>query len=178
VAVAPPPVRESPRPTIARKEPRPGRAETPSPEPRESARAEETGDEFARAFGGAARTARSEEPRPEPTRKKEVYVPPAPGAGSDVKDSLGQSDILEVVVANKAGLARCAEDQRLKEPGTSGRLVMRWQILTSGKVSQVTVVSEEFRSTSMASCVGKLIKGLTFPRHRQQGEPVTFPFKF
>jgi hypothetical protein len=140
--------------------------------------AEGGGDEFDRAFGGTAKPVKREEPAPEPARKKDVYVPPAPGAGADVKDSLGKSDIMEVILAEKASFARCIEEQRQREPGAHGSLVLRWQILSSGKVSGVTVVTEEFRNTSMATCVSKVVKGLSFPRHRVQGEPINFPFNF
>jgi hypothetical protein len=55
---------------------------------------------------------------------------------------------------------------------------MKWQIQTSGKTSQVSVVTDEFKGTYMAGCVGGLIKGWVFPRHKNQGEPIQFPFKF
>ncbi len=85
---------------------------------------------------------------------------------------------MQVVLANRTGLGRCAEEQKKKEPGVTGKLVMRWQIQTSGKTSNVSVVSEEFKSTYMAVCVGGLIKGWSFPRHKTAGDPVNFPFKF
>jgi predicted Zn finger-like uncharacterized protein len=178
--VATTPVREPTRAIAAPPTPPrpPARVARPEPAAPEAPRAAEGGDEFDRAFGGSAKAAKREEPKPEPVRKKDVYVPPAPGGGADVKDSLGKSDIMEVVLANKAAFARCVEEQRQKEPGTSGALVLRWQILTTGKVSNVTVVSEEFKSTYMAGCVTRQVKGLSFPRHKQQGEPITFPFRF
>jgi hypothetical protein len=55
---------------------------------------------------------------------------------------------------------------------------MKWSIQTSGKVSNVGVVTEEFKGTYMAGCVGGVIKAMTFPRHKKAGEPVQFPFKF
>ena len=55
---------------------------------------------------------------------------------------------------------------------------MKWTIQTSGRTSNVSVVSEEFKGTPIANCVGPLIKSMTFPRHKKQGDPITFPFKF
>jgi hypothetical protein len=55
---------------------------------------------------------------------------------------------------------------------------MKWSILASGKTSNVSVVSEEFKGTVMASCVGSLIKGMTFPKSKNPGDPIVFPFKF
>lgn len=190
----PPPAQPEPPPEVAKKDPTPktprtttsrtAKSDPPEPkaakEPKESPRESGGGesDDFAAAFGVA------KDPEPKKTTKtesasskKDVYIPPAPGA-TNVKDALGSSDIMEVVLANKSALAKCAETQRQKDPGTSGKLVMRWTIQTSGRTSNVGVVSDEFKGTYMASCVGGLIKSWQFPKHKQQGEPVTFPFKF
>ena len=59
-----------------------------------------------------------------------------------------------------------------------GTLVMKWTILPSGKTAQVSVQSEEFKSTYLANCLTILVKGMSFPRHKVQGEPIVFPFKF
>lgn len=194
-AAQPPPTQPAVQPEtkkepVGRKEPRVASArstksEPPEPkQPRESPKeSPKSGsgeeDAFAEAFGPAPKepAAKKETKSESSGGKKDVYIPPAPG-GTSVKDSLGQSDIMEVVLASKSALAKCAEQQRAKDPGTSGKLVMRWTIQTSGKTSNVGVVSEEFKGTHMATCVGGIIKGWQFPRHKQQGEPVTFPFKF
>lgn len=151
----------------------------PPPKETKSSTKEPEGDDFDSVFGKAPKdsSSKKETKTDSASAKKDVYIPPAPG-GTNVKESLGSSDIMEVVLANKGGLAKCAETQRQKDPGTSGKLVMRWTIQTSGRTSNVGVVSEEFKGTYMASCVGGLIKSWQFPKHKQQGEPVTFPFKF
>ncbi len=85
---------------------------------------------------------------------------------------------MEVVKGNISAIQNCVAQQRSKEPGTSGKLVMKWTILTSGKTSKVEVVSDEFKQTYLAGCVTGLIKSWTFPRTKTQGDPVVFPFKF
>jgi len=116
---------------------------------------------------------------PTPDRKpKTVYVPGEAGAGADLKESLGQADVLQTVTSHKGKFVDCVNQQKAKQPGLSGKLVMRWTILPSGKVTNVQVQSEEFKSTYMANCMTILIKGMTFPKHKVQGEPVTFPFSF
>lgn len=180
--VAAAPVRNA-NPVRTEKAPRPEREPAPAPEPKEQPKKAAAGDsdDFESAFGGgSSKSAPKKEKKEEaPTAsRKGGYIPDAPGSGGDVKDALGTSDILEVVSANKPALAKCAEEQRKRDPSTSGKLVMRWTIQTTGKVSRVDVVSEEFKGTYMAGCVGGLIKAMVFPRHKTQGEPVTFPFKF
>lgn len=147
-------------------------------EPAKSGGGDESFDDL---FGDGKKKPVKEETKAEPEKKKlTVYVPPPPGGagGGDLKDDLQQGDILEVVSGSKAALGKCAEEQRKREPGTTGRLVMKWSIQTSGKVSNVGVVTEEFKGTYMAGCVGGVIKAMTFPRHKKAGEPVQFPFKF
>ncbi|MEW6432475.1 MAG: adventurous gliding motility protein GltJ [Myxococcota bacterium] len=189
----PPPAQPNPPAEVAKKDPTPKSPRTtpprtaksdppepkPAKEPKESPKPSGGGDDdFAAAFGVPKDPEPKRTAKTEPgSSKKDVYIPPAPGA-TNVKESLGSSDIMEVVLANKAALTKCAETQRQKDPGTSGKLVMRWTIQTSGRTSNVGVVSEEFKGTYMASCVGGLIKSWQFPKHKQQGEPVTFPFKF
>lgn len=161
---------------------RSARAESPAPAPASEPKRDEEparrsgGDEFEEAFGKAP--TRREEPRRAESTRRETYVPPAPGSASDVKDTLGQSDIMEVVLSNKPALLKCAEEQRQKEPGTSGKLVVRWSIQGNGRVTNLVVVSEEFKSTHMAGCVVKAIKGWSFPRSKNPPDPFTLPVKF
>lgn len=160
----------------AKAAPEPAAAAEPPPAPAKKGSGD---DDFESAFGGNPKATKKETVKEEqPKAKKEVLIPPAPGGGGEVKESLGQSDIMEVVLANKGALTKCASEQRQKEPDLSGKLVMKWTVQTSGKVTNVTVVTEEFKSTYMAGCVGGLIKGWVFPRHKVQGEPIQFPFKF
>ncbi len=135
-------------------------------------------DDFDKAFGGGDSPKDTAKPAAE-KKKSGPYIPPAPGAASnDVKESLGQADVFEVVSGYKPALAKCVEEQRKKEPGVTGKLVMKWNIQTSGKTSNVSVQSEEFKTTYMAGCVGGLIKSWTFPKHKVAGDPIVFPFKF
>jgi len=69
-------------------------------------------------------------------------------------------------------------EQKKRDPGISGKLVMRWVIQTSGKTTSVSVRTDEFKKTYMASCITGLIKGWTFPKHKKQGDPIDFPFTF
>lgn len=179
----PPPSGE--RPVVAAREPveKPPKEEKPSKpvaEPRGN------DDEFAAAFGSgkpekkepkAAADKPAEDSSGAP--KKNVYIPPAPGQGGNIPETLGMADVMEVVKANIGPIKKCVEEQKAKEPGSSGKLVMRWSIQTSGKPTKVEVQSEEFKSSYVAGCVGGLIKSWQFPKHKTpMSEPVVFPFKF
>jgi hypothetical protein len=104
-------------------------------------------------------------------------LPPAPGGASLVKASLEQGDVMEGVLAKKAQLAVCAA---MKEPGTSGKLVMKWSIRLDGTTWNIAVDSgsEDLKGTRMAACFANVIRSMRFPRHSVLGDPVKFPFKY
>lgn len=130
----------------------------PAPKPRGG------DDDFDLMFGG-------------PSGKKSGYITP-PSNGDAFKESLSQSDIMEVVLTNKSGLAACVELQKQQMPGVSGKLIMKWTIRRDGSVTAVSVESKEFVNTPVARCVSALVATWKFPKHKRQHEPVTFPFKF
>ncbi len=165
-----------PAPVAPRADPEPEEKKAPVSAPAPSGGGD---DDFDKAFGGSSNKAPAKEEAPKSEKRPPGYIPPAPGAASgDVKESLGQSDIMEVVLGNKSALSKCVEEQRKKDPATTGRLQMKWTIQTNGRTSNVSVASEEFKGTLIANCVGQLIKSWQFPRHKKQGDPITFPFKF
>ena len=155
--VAPPAKVEEKRETVARVVARP---------------AEASEREFEETFGGG------DKPAVEKRDRKSVYVPPAPGSAPDIPESLGQSDIMQIVVSNKSSILGCVADQKKRDPSLSGRIVMRWSIQPNGRTSNISCQSDEFKGSPVASCIGGLIKGWTFPRHRVQGDPINFPFTF
>ena len=129
---------------------------------------------FDQAFGS------EKKPEAKPAKSKlSVYVPPAPGA-ANMPDRLEQSDIMSVVLQNKPSIVSCVQEQKKREPGSGGNLVVRWSILPSGKVANVQLApqSTELKGTYMATCISGLVKSFSFPRHKTQGDPIDFPFKF
>ncbi len=133
-------------------------------------------DEFDELFGTSKST--KKETSSSSSSGRTAYIPPAPGGGGNVQERLGQSDIMQVVLANKTAIVKCVNEQKRKDPGLSGKLVMRWSIQTNGRTKNVSCQTSEFRNTYMASCISGLIKGWSFPKHKVQGKPIDFPFTF
>ncbi len=132
-------------------------------------------DDFDREFGGEKK--RTAVPKSEqPKKPSSVYVPPAPGA--EVPETLGTGDIMQIVVANKPAILKCAAEQKKRDSSLSGKIVMTWTVLSTGKTTNISCASEEFRSSYMAQCMNGLIKTWQFPRHKVQGDPINFPFTF
>jgi predicted Zn finger-like uncharacterized protein len=133
-------------------------------------------DLFDEVFGTGG--GKSEESRS--SGKKTAYVPPAPGSSnSEVPERLPKGDIMSVVLANKPAIVRCVNEQKTRDPNLHGTLVMHWVIQTSGKTGSVNPVTDQFKSSYMATCLTGLVKSWNFPKHKYQpGEPVDFPFTF
>ena len=135
-------------------------------------------DLFDEVFGTGGGS-KSEESRS--SGKKSAYVPPAPGAASstEVPERLPKGDIMSVVLANKPAIVRCVNEQKTRDSNLHGTLVMHWVIQTSGKTTSVSAVTDQFKSSYMATCLSGLVKSWNFPKHKYQpGEPVDFPFTF
>ncbi|WP_223644847.1 adventurous gliding motility protein GltJ [Corallococcus sp. EGB] len=128
-------------------------------------------DDFDELFGTKKAPAK---PASKPTAT--AYIPPEPGGGTP--ERLQQSDIMQVVLNNKPAIVKCVNEQKQKDPSLSGKLVMRWTVQTSGKTTNVSCRTDEFRSSYMATCITGLIKSWSFPKHQKQGDPIDFPFTF
>ncbi|MDY7227968.1 GYF domain-containing protein [Hyalangium rubrum] len=106
-----------------------------------------------------------------------VWIPPEPTPAGPVA-SLAQSDVFAVVLANKGDIASCASAGKSPQVEEGQRVVVRWTIAPSGKVTEVVTESAGFKGTPLASCLEGKIRAWTFPKHREQGGPVRFPFVF
>ena len=106
--------------------------------------------------------------------------PPLPAEElAKLPENLTPQDIMKVVIADRESLAQCGDSQHEAEPGSSGKLVMRWTITVPyGKTSNIEVVTKKLEQSVIADCVERRIKTWEFPRHRKLGPPVEFPFKF
>ncbi|MFL5349179.1 MAG: GYF domain-containing protein [Hyalangium sp.] len=125
-------------------------------------------EDFARELAGPG--------KPPPQPKRTVWIPPDPKP-VEPPAALTESDIFSVVVANKADITACVNEQ--KPASDEGhKVVVRWTILPSGRVTDVETETARFQGTSLALCLEGKIRAWTFPQHHEQGGPVRFPFVF
>ncbi len=149
----------------------------PPPPPRKSGN--KVDDDFNKLFGGGGG-----EPAPEPARPQRTRsappIPPAPGAAGNgaSKETLGPSDIMEVVRGNVGAIRRCTDDEKARS-GASGAIKMSWIIRQNGSVTAIKTLTEEYQKTPLSACLTGVVKGLHFPAYSgPQMDPVEFPFKF
>ncbi|NMO16284.1 AgmX/PglI C-terminal domain-containing protein [Pyxidicoccus fallax] len=116
----------------------------------------------------------SNPPKGATKKERTVYVPSDPATPPA---ELPQSAIFEVVLANKGDVTACAREQQAA-PKEGGRVVVRWTILPTGKVSEVVTETASIKGTPLARCIEAKVSAWTFPKHQEQGAPVRFPFVF
>ena len=109
--------------------------------------------------------------------KRTVWIPPDPKS-AETPVSLAQSDIFSVVVANKGDITACVSAQKLQSGEGTRKVVLRWSILPGGKVTEVVTETAGYQGTPLALCLEGKVRAWTFPKHREQGAPVRFPFVF
>jgi predicted Zn finger-like uncharacterized protein len=112
------------------------------------------------------------------TPKRSVYIPPPPGQ-SELPQVLSQSDILETVVQHKGSFAKCVQEQKRRDPGSTGTLVMRWKIRPDGRTAEVVSKGGDYQDSPLAGCLKAQISRLHFGGYRgPQMAPIDFPFNF
>jgi predicted Zn finger-like uncharacterized protein len=135
-------------------------------------------DDFEKALGGGGGSKAEEAPTPAPKKKggSSVYIPPA--VNQNLPEQLGQGDIMGVVAGHKDQIKNCIQQQRAKDPDSSGTVKMHWVIQKAGNVGGIAVGSDEFKGSPMGSCMGKAIASWRFPQFSGPPMPIDFPFKF
>jgi len=63
------------------------------------------------------------------------------------------------------------------EADAPDKVVMRWTIQPDGKTRDISTQTEAYANSTMAQCLEKQIGEWKFPKHRTEGDPVSFPFK-
>jgi hypothetical protein len=170
-----PPVRHSPAPQKVARATVPARMEPPKPAAPQAITPEE--EEDAELDAAFARELDDPSKRATPP-KRTVWIPPDPTPLA-VPDSLSESDIFAVVASNKADIASCfSQGKSSARADGPTRVVVGWNILPSGRVTEVLTETRAFQGTPLAICLESKILSWKFPQHREQGKPVRFPFVF
>jgi hypothetical protein len=92
-------------------------------------------------------------------------------------ETLEHSAIMAVVLENKAEAADCVRRFQPEDSDAPRKLVMRWTIRPSGETADITSQTPELTGTPLEDCLRTLIGKWKFPKHQQEGEPFSFPFR-
>jgi hypothetical protein len=97
---------------------------------------------------------------------------------SKEKESLSKTDINLVLASNKSAIDNCQAEHKKKEPKATGQLVMRFEIEPSGKTSNIRAVDTKLGNSTFGNCVTKVVREMSFPKHKQKGKPIDQVFTF
>lgn len=127
--------------------------------------------EFARELDGAGEAGKV------PT-KHAPYIPPPPGQG-DLPVALSTNTVVFGVSQHRDAFAKCVQDQKRRDPTSTGTVVMRWRIKPDGRVTDIGAKSADDADSPLAGCFKGQIGKLHFPSYSgPQMQPIEFPFSF
>jgi len=93
-------------------------------------------------------------------------------------DKLSKSDISRVVALATGDINKCRDEHKKKEPKVSGKLIARFTVETSGKTTDISIVSTEFKGTTFAKCLSGVIGDWKFSKAKEKSAPYDLPQAF
>lgn len=83
--------------------------------------------------------------------------------GVSIAGSLSRKEIERVINAHQNEVEFCYQQALARNPTLSGRLMVRATIVTGGRVSAASVVSNSTNDSAFGNCIVSSLKGWTFP---------------
>jgi hypothetical protein len=92
--------------------------------------------------------------------------------------SIDKDAVAKAINSHLHEVSSCYERALLKEPGLTGKIVLEWQITTSGGVGYAKTKSSSMKSSAVEQCILASLKGWKFPAAKGTGVVITYPFMF
>jgi len=96
-----------------------------------------------------------------------------------VLGSLSREEIERVVNAHRSEIRYCYEREIARNPGLSGKVTMKWTIVSGGRVENISTKDNSTGSASLAGCIGGYLKDWQFPNPAEGSKAdVEYPWIF
>jgi outer membrane biosynthesis protein TonB len=92
--------------------------------------------------------------------------------------TIDKEAVAKVINSHLHEVSSCYERALLKTPGLAGKIVLEWQITTSGSVGYAKTKSSSMQSPAVESCILQALKTWRFPPAKGAGVIITYPFMF
>jgi hypothetical protein len=92
--------------------------------------------------------------------------------------TIDKEAVAKVINSHLHEVSSCYERALLKTPGLAGKIVLEWQITTSGSVGFAKTKSSSMQSPAVESCILLTLKTWRFPPAKGAGVIITYPFMF
>lgn len=96
--------------------------------------------------------------------------------GSGKGGQIDKKAVSRVLRRRSGAVKRCYEKALKRNEGVNGKLVVKFQIGSAGRITRIKVVKNGTGDSGVASCITSAMKGWRFPI--PEGGPVTFSFPF
>lgn len=90
--------------------------------------------------------------------------------------NIDKKAVSRVLRRRSGAVKRCYEKALKRNEGVNGKLVVKFQIGSAGRITRIKVVKNGTGDSGVASCITSAMKGWRFPI--PEGGPVTFSFPF
>ncbi len=92
--------------------------------------------------------------------------------------TIDKEAVAKVINSHLHEVSSCYERALLKTPGLAGKIVLEWQITTTGSVGYAKTKSSSMQSAAVESCILTSLKTWRFPLAKGAGVVITYPFMF
>ncbi|MEW5740898.1 MAG: AgmX/PglI C-terminal domain-containing protein [Myxococcota bacterium] len=92
--------------------------------------------------------------------------------------TIDKEAVAKVINSHLHEVSSCYERALLKTPGLAGKIVLEWQITTSGSVGFAKTKSSTMQSPAVEGCILQSLKTWRFPPAKGAGVIITYPFMF
>lgn len=92
--------------------------------------------------------------------------------------TIDKEAVAKVINSHLHEVSACYERALLKTPGLAGKIVLEWQITTTGTVGYAKTKSSSMQSPAVESCILASLKTWRFPQAKGAGVVITYPFMF
>ena len=86
--------------------------------------------------------------------------------------------IMQEILAHKRELGECIAQESRRYGLPHGKLLLVWDVLPSGAVSNIGVAEAEFANRAITHCIAGIVATFRFPASAEGLPPIVFPFKF
>ncbi len=95
-----------------------------------------------------------------------------------VQGTIDREAVAKVINAHLNEVSSCYERALLREPGLAGKIILEWNISTSGAVTTAKTKSSTVKSSAVEGCILNALKLWKFPAAKGSGVIISYPFMF
>lgn len=111
--------------------------------------------------------------------KGRVSIINVEGNSGEFVSTIDKEAVRRVIVRNRSAIKSCYDVELTKNPNVTGKIVLEWEIVNTGKMQNAKVKSSDISNRALAECIINRLRVLKFPDPGpNEIAKVAFPFVF